>query len=101
VHALSGACRSETGLVGQTPLGASSSSLNQRYSDGLHWKEDSADGVGELFVNGPLVCSISSKNTAYHGNVSRVNFGLAEIYNCGPTRVLCGDCAISKAHLEL
>jgi hypothetical protein len=75
---------------------ASSPSLNQWYSVELHWKEDSSNGLGELFINGALVCSVSSKNTAYYGDVNRVDVGLAEVYNCGPTQIYCDDSAISS-----
>jgi len=77
----------------------SSPSLNRWYSVELHWKEGSSNGLGELFVDGTLVCSISSKNTAYYGEVNRVKFGLSEIYNCAPTQVYGDDCAISSTYI--
>jgi hypothetical protein len=43
---------------------ASSPALNQWYSVELHLVADSVNGLGELYVNGALVCSISGVNTA-------------------------------------
>ena len=76
-----------------TAYSVNGSSLNQWYCVELHWKEDATSGIGELYVNGALACSISGKNTAYYGDVNRVDFGLAEITNCGATTAY-GDCAV-------
>jgi hypothetical protein len=43
-----------------------------------------------------LVCSITGQNTANYGGAGSVRFGLAELYNCGPTTVYCDDCVISS-----
>jgi hypothetical protein len=78
---------------------ASSPSLNQWYSVELHWKKDTVAGLGELWIDGVLVCSVSGRNTAYYGDVNRLDFGLAEIVNCGATTVY-GDCAnVSRSYV--
>jgi hypothetical protein len=74
---------------------SSSVSLNQWISVELHWKSDSSAGLGQLFVNNILVCSISSRNTAYYGAVTSASFGLPELCNCASTQVYCDDCALS------
>jgi hypothetical protein len=71
---------------------ASSPALNQWYCVELHWKEDSANGLGELYINGAKVCSIMGRNTASYGNVTKVRLGLPAIYYCSGT-IVYGDCA--------
>jgi len=68
-----------------------SPSLNQWYCVELHWKKGSTDGLGELWVDGTLICTIKGKNTSTYGDVKQVFLGLAEIYNCGVTMAYC-DC---------
>ena len=43
-----------------------SPSVGQWYSVELHWKSDAVNGLGELYVNGQLVCSISGVNACMH-----------------------------------
>lgn len=74
-----------------TAYSTTSPSLNQWYSVELYWKKDATAGLGELWVNGALACSASGKNTAYYGDINRVDFGLAEIFNCHSTTVY-SDC---------
>jgi len=69
----------------------SSPSLNQWYCVELHWKKDVASGLGELWVDGSKVCSITGKNTAALGDVNLVRFGL-DIPKCGSI-LAYGDCA--------
>jgi len=89
--------RDGTGWAGA--FSAVSPSLNQWYCVELHWVESASGGYGELWVNGVLVCSITGKNTAYYGDVNRVDFGLAEIVNCGATTVYGDCCAISRTYI--
>lgn len=77
----------------------SSPALGQWYSVELHWVSDSAAGLGELYVNGERVCSISGKNTAGFGNVTWIGFGLAELYNSGPTTVYGDNFVASKEYI--
>jgi len=81
--------RSGTGWA--NAYSTTSPSLNQWYCLELHWKKDSAAGLGELWVDGKLVCPITGKNTATYGNVNRVECGLPEIVNCASTMAYC-DC---------
>jgi len=78
-----------------TAYSSNSPSLNQWYNVELHWRSDSVNGLGELWVNGDLVASLSNVNTASLGNADMVRFGLAEIYNCGSTRIYGDNCLIS------
>lgn len=73
--------------------------LNKWYNVQLHWKNNAGIGVGELWVDGTLVCSITGKNTGAYGNANQVRFGLAELYNCGATSVYCDDCVISRTKI--
>jgi hypothetical protein len=71
---------------------ASRPALNQWYCVELHWKKDSANGLGELYINGAKVCSIIGRNTASYGNVTEVRLGLPAIGYCSST-IVYGDCA--------
>jgi hypothetical protein len=79
----------------------SSPALNQWYSVELDWVGDSSNGIGDLYVNGALICSISGINTAALGSANVVRFGLAEVYNCGPTAIYCDDCIISTQYIGI
>jgi hypothetical protein len=73
--------------------------LSKWYCVELHWKSGASNGLGELWVDGVRVCSITGKNTAYYGNVSQVRFGLPQVYNCASTTVYC-DCAkVAKSYV--
>jgi hypothetical protein len=63
----------------------------------LHWKADATNGLGELYVDGTLVASISSRNTANYGNATIARVGLPEIYNCASTTVYIDDAAVSTS----
>jgi hypothetical protein len=76
----------------------STPNLNQWYSVELQWAYDSEKGLGELYVDGDLVCSLQNGDTTNFGNVESVPFGLAEAYNCSSTTVYCHDCDISGSY---
>ena len=76
--------RSGTGWA--TAYSSSSPSLNRWYNVELHWTNN-ANGVGELLVDGEVVCSISGRDTSAFGNADIIQFGLAEVYNCASTAV--------------
>lgn len=78
---------------------STSPSLNRWCKVELHWKNSASNGLGELWVDGTLVCSVTGKNTAAYGNATQVRFGLAELYNCSATSVYCDDCTISKTRI--
>jgi hypothetical protein len=88
---------SGTGYV--TAYSAASPSLNVWYSVELHWKRDSVNGLGELYVNGVLVASITGRNTASYPGVNTVRFGLSEISGCAATTAYADDCAISRVYV--
>jgi parallel beta-helix repeat protein len=88
--------RDGTNSVWPTAYSTVTPSLNKWYCVELHWKNDAVNGLGELWVDGTQVCSISGKNTALQGNVSVVRFGLGDIY-CGST-IVYGDCAKITSH---
>jgi len=81
----------KSGTTSVVAYSTASPSLNRWYSIELHWKKDSTNGLGELWVDGTRVCAITGKNTAYYGNLSQVRFGLAALYYCGRTTTY-GDC---------
>jgi hypothetical protein len=70
---------------------------NKWYCVELRWRSGSTDGLGELYIDGVRVCSIGGKNTAYYGNVNRVQFGLPYLNDCGSTTVYGDCCVVSKA----
>jgi hypothetical protein len=47
----------------------------------LHWKNDAAQGLAELYVNGVRVISVTGINTASYGNAVRVDFGMPYSYS--------------------
>jgi hypothetical protein len=89
--------RSGTGYA--VSYSASRPSLNTWYSVELHWKEDSISGLGELWVNGVLVCSIKGKNTAAYGDVNKARFGLAELHNWPAAKVCCDSAEIASSYI--
>lgn len=73
-----------------------SPSLNHWYYVELYWREDSANGIGQLYVDGVSVCLITAKNTAAYGSVDSVHVGLASSYNGGKTALYCDYVRVSK-----
>lgn len=71
---------------------STSPSTGRWYCVELHWKRDSTNGLAEVWVDGTRVCSLTGRNTASFGDVSQVQFGLAELYGCGNITAYC-DCA--------
>jgi hypothetical protein len=89
--------RNGTGYVNLYSV--SSPELGRWYSVELRWKKDSVNGLGELWVDGSLVCSTSGRvDTSYYGSVNRVDFGLAELNSCKQTTIYCDCCSISKQY---
>lgn len=72
---------------------------NNWYCIELHWVNSATNGIGELYVNNQLACSIRNANTTAFGPADQACFGLAELYNCGPTQVYCDACKISKTDI--
>ncbi len=72
---------------------------NTWYCVELHWKSGSTNGLGELYVNDELVCSITNKNTSHYGGVTSVRFGLPEIYRCSSTAACLDNAAISSTYI--
>jgi len=91
--------RSGTGSV--VAYSAMIPSINTWYSVELHWKRDSTNGFGELYVNGVLVVSITNRNTASYSSANTVRFGLPEIYRCASTTAIIDDCVVSSSYIGL
>jgi len=89
--------RNGTGWV--QAYSSKSPSLNQWYSVELHWRKSVTAGYAELWIDGALLASVSNKNTAYYGDVNRVDLGLAELVNCNITRVYSDCTAISTTYI--
>jgi hypothetical protein len=89
--------RSGTGWA--TAYSAATPALNQWYCVELHWKKDAAAGLGEMYVDGALACSITGKNTTAYGNADRLEFGLPEIVNCANTTAYCDCVKVATAYL--
>jgi uncharacterized repeat protein (TIGR02543 family) len=79
---------------------AASPSINTWYSVELHWKRDSTNGFGELYVDGVLVVSITNRNTASYSGANTVRFGLPEIYRCARTTIVTDDCIVSSSYIS-
>jgi len=69
----------------------SSPSLERWYCIELHWKKGTTTGLGELWVDGVQVCSLTGKDTAYYGDATQVRMGLPLMYYCSSTTVY-SDC---------
>jgi hypothetical protein len=69
------------------------------YSVELHWKQSATIGLGELYVNGVLVCSLAERNTDAYGNAGTIRFGLPEIFNCTATSVVLDNATIATAYV--
>ena len=76
-------------------------STGQWYGVELHWMEDSTNGLGELWVNGVKVISLTGRNTAYYGDVTSVRYGLPELYSCSSTRVYLDCVKIGNSYIGL
>lgn len=81
--------RNGTSIV--TAYSAAVPVVGRWYCVELHWKKDSVNGLGELWVDGTRVCSLTGRNTATYGDVNQARFGLAELSYCASTTVY-GDC---------
>jgi hypothetical protein len=68
--------RSGTGYV--SARSTATPSVNTWYNVEFHWKRDATAGLGELRVNGELVCQVNGVNTSQYGGVTTVRFGIAE-----------------------
>jgi hypothetical protein len=90
--------RSGTGWA--TAYSTESPSLNQWYCVELHWKKGGSAGLGEMWVNGAKVCSITGKNTTAYGNANRVECGLPEIIKCAGTTAYCDCIKIATAYID-
>jgi hypothetical protein len=78
---------------------AASPSISTWYSVELHWKRDSTNGFGELYVDDVLVVSITNRNTASYSSANTVRFGLPEIYRCASTTIIIDDCTVSSSYI--
>jgi hypothetical protein len=87
-------------LGSTTVYSTTSPSLNTWYCVEIHWKKSTTTGLGELYVNGVKVCSITGKNTAPYGSVSKAIFGLS-LLNCGSTTAYCDCTKIAIKHIGL
>jgi hypothetical protein len=76
-----------------------SPSTSRWYNVELHWKKDPWDGLAELWVDGSLVCSSMGRNTSAYSGVSRVQFGLGELYGCVSTTVYSDSARITNEHI--
>ncbi|HSV49590.1 MAG TPA: hypothetical protein VLH35_04675, partial [Candidatus Acidoferrales bacterium] len=69
------------------------------YSVEIHWKADTTTGLGELYINGELVASITNRNTANYGSATAARIGLPEVYNCTATTTYIDDVAIDESYI--
>ena len=65
----------------------------------VYWKNSGQDGQGSLWVNGDKIISITNKDTNNFGDVTNVNFGLAEVYQLDYTRVYGDNVAIADQYI--
>jgi len=74
--------------------------LNKWYCVELHWKSDKTTGAAELFIDGIKACSASGLDTTtISTTASRAQFGLAYLYNCGPTKLYADECVVSNSYI--
>ena len=66
----------------------------------LHWKQHSAAGMIELYVDGAKVLEINGINTAYYGSAKQVDFGLIYASDVQNTLTIYGDdCVVSQSYV--
>lgn len=80
--------RSGTGTV--SAYSTSSPMMNTWYNLELHWRNGATSGLGELYVNGVRVATISGRNTSAYGNVNQVRIGIPRAMSSSGT-VLYAD----------
>jgi hypothetical protein len=69
------------------------------YSVEMHWRLGSSNGLGELYIDGVLVCSLTNRNTSSYGSVTAVRFGIAQAYQCASTTVYADSCVVSNTYV--
>ena len=78
-----------------TAYSSVSPSLGRWYSVELHWKSDASNGLGELYVDGQRIVSLTGQNTASYGGANSVRFGLGEADNCGSASIYVDHLVVS------
>ncbi len=74
-------------------------STDKWYCVELHWKSDASAGLGELYVDGEVVASVTNRNTANYGNTTILRVGLPDIYGCAATTTHIDDVAIGTSYI--
>ena len=72
---------------------------NQWYNIETYWKNDGRDGEASLWVNGNQMIHIDNQDTNNYGDVTEVQFGVAEAYRLDYTRVYGDNFAISQEYI--
>jgi len=81
-----------SGLVGPAYANSPTIQTGKWYCIELHWKKDAVQGLVELYVDGAKILQITSIDTSYYGNASKVDFGLISATNVEQTQIIYGDC---------
>lgn len=93
--------RSGSGSAGPVYATSPTVAMGRWYCVELHWKQDTAQGLIEMYVDGVKILQITGLNTAYFGKSDRLDFGLVEAANVQKSLVVYGDCfVLSRAYVN-
>ena len=77
----------------------STPNTNQWYCMEVYWLKNTNNGKATLWINGNQVINIENKNTNNYGDVTEVNFGVAEAYQIDTSRIYGDNFAISDQYI--
>ena len=77
----------------------STPNTNEWYCMEVYWLKDGNNGKATLWINGNQIINIENQDTNNYGDVTEVNFGVAEAYQVATTRIYGDDFAISNQYI--
>ena len=92
--------RDSSGWVGPVYATSPTIQTDRWYCIELHWKQHTAQGLVEMYVNSKKVLEIGGIDTTYFGNADTINFGLISATNVQNQLIVYGDCfALSDVYI--
>ncbi|MHC4537760.1 MAG: hypothetical protein ACYS6K_27835 [Planctomycetota bacterium] len=65
----------------------------------MRWVNDAVNGLGELWVDGVLVCSITGRDTSAYGGATLLRVGLPYLGRCGATSAYVDCVSVSDSYV--
>lgn len=94
--------RSGSGFIGPIYATSPTITMSQWYCIELHWKQDTSQGLVEIFIDGVRIFQITGINTAYYGNAQRAELGITSTTNVQKSLVVYADCfVLSRTYVSL